>query len=214
MDFKTDVARGRARTFVNTGFARGGNRAITLDQSPYGSLVTDSLLFTYNGINYTTGNQLRIDLYYKNHGQTANPDNKVWIRGSDNKPWVLAYDLVANQNDLGLWKKGLININDVLDTVLPAQPITSSFQIKIAQQGNTSANVPFPILDQDDGYTFDDVKLSEAINDVAITDVISPVITGCDSYGSVPVSIRIKNYSSASFQCASYLQDKWGGFNQ
>jgi len=199
LDFKTDVARGRARTFVNTGFARGGNRAITLDQSPYGSLVTDSLLLTYNGSNYTTGNQLRIDLYYKNHGQAANPDNKVWIRGNDNKPWVFAYDLVANQNDLGLWKKALININEVLDTVLPAQPITSSFQIKIAQQGNTSANVPNPILDQDDGYTFDDVKLSEALNDVAITDVISPVVTGCDSYGSVPVSIRIKNYSSTSF---------------
>jgi hypothetical protein len=199
VDFKTSGTRGRARTFVNTGFALHGNRSITLDQSPDGGLNTDSLLLTYNASNYNTGNQLRFDFYYKNHGQAPNPDNKVWVRGSDTNPWVFAYDLLANQNDLGLWRKGMININDVLDTVVPAQPVTSSFQVKIAQQGNTSANVPNPILDQDDGYTFDDIKISEAINDVAITGIISPEMTGCGSTGSVVVSIRIKNYSSTAF---------------
>ena len=200
VDFKTNSVRGRARTFVNTGFAHNGSRAITLDQFPYNAATTtDSMLMTYNLNNYISGNQLRIDFYYKNHGQENNANNKVWIRGSDTKAWVQAYDLVANQAGLGQWKHAVINVNDVLDTVLPAQPISTSFQIKFGQQGNTSANNPNPIIDQDDGYTFDDVTLKEAANDIGILNIISPSITGCGTYGPQPVSLQVKNYSAATF---------------
>ena len=199
VDFRTNSTRGRARTFVNSGFALNGNRAITLDQFPYGTLVTDSIMMTYNIATYNSGNQLRLDYNYKNHGQANNPDNKVWIRGNDSAPWVLAYDLVANQGGLGQWKHAFININDVLDTVIPAQPMSTSFQVRFGQQGNTSANDANPILDQDDGYTFDDISLSEALNDVAITSVVSPSVSGCGMTGTQPVSVRIKNYSSTGF---------------
>jgi hypothetical protein len=198
-DFKTNSARGRGRTFVNTGFALNGNRALTLDQFPNGVLSTDSLLMTYNVATYNAGNQLRLEFSYKNHGQDNNPDNKAWIRGSDTDPWVYAYNLVSNQAALGQWKTGIINVNDVLDNVLPAQPITSSFQIKFGQQGNTSANVPHPLIDQDDGYTFDDVKFVEAFNDIALHAVVSPVSNGCNAAGAQTVTIQIKNYSAATF---------------
>ena len=60
VDFKANTTRGRARTFVNTGFALNGNRAITLDQFPYNAAqTTDSLLMTYNLGNYTSGHLLR-----------------------------------------------------------------------------------------------------------------------------------------------------------
>jgi hypothetical protein len=195
-DFKTNSTRGRARTFVNTGFALNGNRAITLDQFPYGALSTDSLLMTYNASNYNSGNQLRIDFFYRNHGQDNNPNNKVWIRGSDTQPWVQAYDLVVNQAALGQWKHASINVNDA---ILPAQTIGSSFQVKFGQQGITSANVANPELDQDDGYTFDDVSLKEALNDVAITQVLSPSQTGCNMSGPQVISVNIRNYSATSF---------------
>jgi len=199
VDFKTNSARGRGRTFVNTGFALNGIRAITLDQFPNGVLSTDSLLMTFNASNYVSGNQLRLNFSYKNHGQENNADNKVWIRGSDTDPWVYAYDLVSNQAALGQWKTGVINVNDVLDTVIPAQPITSAFQIKFGQQGNTSANVPHPLVDQDDGYTFDEVIFAEAFNDVALQTVVSPTGNGCNAIGAKPVSVTIKNYSSTTF---------------
>jgi hypothetical protein len=200
VDFKTNTARGRARTFINTGFALNGTRAITLDQFPYNAAqTTDSLLMNYNLGNYSSGQQLRIDFYYKNHGNENNPNNKVWIRGSDSRPWILAYDLVANQAALGQYKHAIINVNDVLDTVLPAQPISSSFQIKFSQQGNTSANNPNPIVDQDDGYTFDDVGIKEVANDIGINRILSPSFSGCGMAGSQPVSIEIKNYSSSTF---------------
>ncbi len=199
VDFKTNTVRGRARTFVNTGFALNGTKAITLDQFPVGALNTDSLFMTYNLGNYISGQQLRLDFYYKNHGQENNPNNKVWIRGSDTKPWVLAYDLIANQAGLGQYKHGVININDILDTALPVQPVSSSFQIKFTQQANTSANSPNPIIDQDDGYTFDDVGIKEVTNDIGITRIISPSLSGCGSAGSQAVSLEIKNYSSTTF---------------
>ena len=200
VDFKTNTVRGRARTFVNTGFALNGSKAITLDQFPYNAAATtDSLIMTYNLGNYTSGQQLRLDFYYKNHGQENNPNNKVWIRGNDTKPWVLAYDLIANQAALGQYKHAIININDLLDTVLPAQQVDTSFQIKFAQQANTSANLPYPIIDQDDGYTFDDVGIKEVSNDIGITRIISPSVSGCGSAGSQFVSFEIKNYSSSTF---------------
>jgi hypothetical protein len=197
VDFKTNSIRGRARTFVNTGFAASGTKAITLDQTPIGALVTDSLLMTFNASAYNTGNQLRIDFDYKNHGQAYNPDNKVWIRGSDVNPWVLAYDLAANQAGLGEWKKAFINVNNVLDTVVPAQAITSSFQIKFGQQGNTSANLSAATQDLDDGYTFDDVKFSEALNDVELLTLLAPN-NGCGAAGLQTVQIKLKNYSSTT----------------
>ena len=195
-DFKTNASRGRLRTFVNTGFALNGNRAITMDQFPAGALVTDSLLLTYNAINYNSVNQLRLDFSYKNHGQANNPNNKVWIRGSDNDNWIEAYDLVANQAGIGEWKKAIINVNEFLSSAAPIQNVSSSFQVKFGQQGNTSANNPNPILDQDDGYTFDDVVLSEAFNDLSMSAVLSPSPSGCNSAGAQIVSLNIKNTSS------------------
>ena len=211
VDFKANTVRGRARTFVNTGFAYSGNRAVTLDQFPVGALNTDSLLMTYNLSIYNSGQQLRLDFYYKNHGNENNPNNKVWIRGSDTSPWVFAYDLIPNQAALGLYKHAVINVNDVLDTVLPVQPITNSFQVKFSQQGNTSANVPYPILDQDDGYTFDDVSIEEVTNDIGITRIISPAISGCGVAGNQPVSFEIRNYSSTTFNNVPVYYNVNGG---
>ena len=199
VDFKTNSARGRARTFVNTGFALNGTRAITLDQFPYGALSTDSLLLTYNVNSYNSSNQLRFDFNFKNHGQDNNPDNKVWLRGSENDPWVQAYNLVANQGALGQWKHGSINVNDVLSSAIPAQTVSTSFQARIGQQGNTSSNVANPELDQDDGYTIDDVSLVEALNDVAITSVVSPSVSGCGMDGTQQVAIIVKNFSTTPF---------------
>ena len=199
VDFKTSSTRGRARTFVNTGFALNGNRAITLDQFPIGSMSTDSLLMTYNVNTYNSSNQLRFDFNYLNHGQDNNPDNKVWLRGSETDPWLEAYNLVANQGALGQWKHGSINVNDVLSSSIPPQTVSASFQAKIGQQGITSANVGHPVLDQDDGYTIDDVSLVEALNDVAITAVVSPSASGCGMSGIQNVAITIKNYSATPF---------------
>ncbi|MFT3681692.1 MAG: S8 family serine peptidase [Ferruginibacter sp.] len=195
-DFSAGTKKGRARTFVNTGIALEGKRALTLDQFPYSEDDnTDSAVFSYNLQPYTS-KQLRFDFYYKNHGQTLDENNKVWIRGSENNAWVEAYDLYANQASLGGWKKAIININDILSSATPAQTVSSTFQIKLGEQGNTSANNPSPVIDIDDGYTFDNMGLHEAANDIAVLRINSPSQGGCGLSASTPVSIRIKNYNN------------------
>ena len=198
LDFSAGTTRGRARSFVNTGFAFSGTKAMTLDQNPYNDIANaDSLTISYNLKNYTSS-QLRFDFYYKNHGQADAPGNKVWMRGSENNSWVQAYDLFANQSDLGTWKRGLININEVLANAAPTQVVTPTFQLKIGQQGNASANEATAYFDLDDGYTFDDLVLNEALNDVAVTKIISPDISGCSLGSANPISIRVKNYNNAT----------------
>lgn len=199
LDFSANTTRGRARSFVNTGFAYTGNRAITLDQLPYStSSNTDSLTISYNLSNYLS-KQLRLDFFYKNHGQDDAPGNRVWMRGSENSNWVQAYNLFASQGELSTWKRAIININDVLGNAVPPQSVTSTFQVKIGQSGNTSANTSTAIVDIDDGYTFDDLTLNEAVNDVGIIKITSPDANGCSLGSANPISIQLKNYNNTVF---------------
>jgi hypothetical protein len=193
-DFITNSARGRARTFVNSGFAHSGIKAITLDQRPYSnSLTADSLLLSLNG-NIIGSTQKRFEFWYKNHGQDNNSGNKVWMRASESSPWVLAYDLYANQNGINQWKLARINVNEVLSPL----SATSTFQIKFGEEGNTSANSAVQDLDVDDGYTFDDMALYNAQNDVALNKIVSPS-NGCGLTATTPVTIRVKNYNNSTF---------------
>ncbi|MES2849040.1 MAG: S8 family serine peptidase, partial [Bacteroidota bacterium] len=196
LDVGASSSRGRARVFVNTGFALNGNNALTLDQAPYSNTSNaDSAVMNYN-LSLFTSKQIRFDFYYKNHGQADAPGNKIWIRGSENNNWVEAFDLFANQAGVGEWRKGIVNINEVLSSVSPPQTISETFQIKLGQQGNNSANSPNPIVDIDDGYTFDNFILSEALNDVSILNLNFPDKKGCGLSSTNAVSIKIKNYNN------------------
>lgn len=200
LDFAAASTRGRARTFVNTGFARTGDRAITLDQTP--ASVTDqadSLIQTLNLSNYDlNNNQLRLDFYYRDQGQETYDGNKIWIRGSDTEDWVEAYNQGADMDHLGEYNKAIINVNNLLLNAVPPQNVSSSFQIKFGQQGTTSANNVTPITKNDDGYTFDDVTVSEAFNDVAIENIIAPTQSGCQLGNNEPISVAIKNYGAGT----------------
>ena len=198
LDFFTDTSTGRARTFVNTGFALNGSNALTLDQWPASTRgATDSLIFNYNMQPYIN-KQLRLEFFYRNHGQADAPGNRVWVRGNENNAWVEAYNLFSNQAELGQWQKGIININDALGSAIPVQNISSTFQIKFGQQGKTSANSAAPVIDIDDGYTFDNITLDEAINDAALLKINSPGRSGCGLTASTPVNITVKNYNNAA----------------
>ena len=199
LDFSASTSKGRVRTFVNTGFARTGNRSLTLDQSPFSSTTAtvDSFIVNYNLVSYAA-NQLRFDFYYFNHGQENNPNNKIWIRGSENDKWVEAYDLFINQAEVGQWKQGHFNINEVLGNTLPAQTITQTFQIKIGEEGYTSANTVKPLTAIDDGYTFDDIVLNQALNDLAVKNILSPAKTGCGLTANTPVTVTVKNYNNTT----------------
>lgn len=202
-DFSANNNNGRARTFVNTGFARTGTRCVTLDQTHAATITTaDSLITTFNLSSYSTGDQLWLDFYYKNHGNdTVRTANKVWIRGSDQDAWIQATTLDTTQAKVGVYQPSPhIDITTLLKGATPAQNVSSSFQVKFGQEGYTSAtNVVVDPNSPDEGYSFDDITLTRSQNDVGIAALIAPSPnTDCSLSASQTISFKVKNYGNST----------------
>jgi hypothetical protein len=192
-DYANFDRRGRARTFVNTGLAQSGQRAITLDVSKAPpTLVTPGnlLMGTFNLSPHTLADDVRADFSFASHGsfQQAHPLNRVWVRGSEADPWVEVYNLGANQAPAGLWKKSpSLEISDVLQAA--GQSFSSSTQLRFGQWGQYSMADATHLS----GYSFDDVRLYLAQNDVQVLSIDAPGIYSCGLNQSVPISATVRN---------------------
>jgi hypothetical protein len=196
LDMSANTTRGRARPFINSGFAISGKNAMTLDQTPFGvPLNTDSLTVTYNLSSYVN-TPLRYDFFYANQGVVYDSADAVWIRGNENDPWIRAYDLFANQNSLGNYKHAQFSIDNILKSVVPAQTASATFQIRFGAVGQGSVNSPQPDNSTDNGYTFDSLTLGLAANDVALTQIISPDSAGCGTTATTPITVQVRNYNN------------------
>nr|WP_294905369.1 S8 family serine peptidase [uncultured Lacibacter sp.] len=191
-----NTTNGRLRTFVNSGVAVNGNRALTLDAVNYnGTLAVNTVTGTINLSNYSAAQGLRLDFNLKNHGQLKQPGTGVWLRSSDTQPWVLMYDLSTNQGNLGEVKHVSININDL------GQAPSSSFQVRFDQASTTSANnasYDYDGYDMDDGFTVDDVRIIQANNDVMLTQLVAPDTFNCTP-GNVNITVKVKNTTGTTF---------------
>ncbi|HLO37905.1 MAG TPA: S8 family serine peptidase [Lacibacter sp.] len=191
-----NTSNGRLRTFVNSGVAVNGSKAITLDAIHYnGVLAGNSVTGTINLNSYIASQGLRFDFNFKNHGQLKQPGTGVWMRGSDTQPWVLVYNLSSNQGNLGEVKRVSININEL------GQTVSSSFQVKFDQISSTSANnAAYDIdgYDMDDGFTFDDIRIVQASNDVLLTQLVAPDTFNCTP-GNANIIIKVKNTTATTF---------------
>jgi hypothetical protein len=195
-DFTTANANGRMSTFINSGFAINGNRSVTLDATQFNFIKSNnSLTGTINLSNYSATDGLRLDFRYKNHGQIKQPNTGVWMRGSDAQPWVQMYNLSANQGTIGSIQQASCNINEL------GQPITSSFQVKFEQQGDASANnnnYDADVPDHDDGFSFDDIRIVVAANDVMAVKILSPDTLNC-SLSNATITVRFKNTTTSTY---------------
>ncbi len=186
-DFSRTAAIGRLRSFVNSGIAYSGSKAITLDAVR--NLVsgnTNYLYGTYNLENYNVAtDDVRLDFQYLNHGQKDHADNKVWIRGSDTDAWIEVYDLYANQLIPGSYTKtASIELSNLLSAA--SQDFSSSFQVRWGQNGTTSASDQYTGA----GYTFDDIRLYRVTDDVQMISIDAP-LSGCNlNMQSVVVTVR------------------------
>lgn len=199
-DFYANTTNGRARTFINTGFARTGNRCATLDAVHYNAGPTaDSLVTTFNLSNYSSADQIWLDFFYKNQGiDFSLPGNRIWIRGNDQASWVPVCTLDSNAANIGVYQPSPhIDITGILKSA--AQTVSSSFQIKFGEQGYTSTNDLIPDGDLDDGYSFDDITLTRATNDIGALALLSPDTANiCTLSNAETISVKVRNYSNSA----------------
>lgn len=192
-DFVKSTTDGRLRTFINTGMSYSGSKALTLDVSKYiATGNTDSLTGTFNLASFNTAtDDIRLDFRYKNHNQLPNTANQLWIRGNDNASWIPVYDLYANQNlNNGTYKlSSSIEIADSL--AAHGQAFSSSFQARWGQWGKFMAadNI------SGSGYSFDDIRLYKAIDDIQMVSIDTPVVVACGLSSTVPVKATVRNTS-------------------
>ncbi len=195
-DFINNGIYGQAKTFIHTGMAYSGTKALTLDQSRFvtGGSV-DSLTGTFNLATFNTAtDDVRIDFRYKNHGQKANAANKVWIRGNDTDNWIAVYDLYANQPAAdGTYKlSGSIELSDSLTAY--GQTFSTSTQVRFGQWGEYLAADNF----KGAGYTFDDIRIYKAVDDIQLITVDTPYTVSCGLSAAVPVKVTVRNTSNAA----------------
>lgn len=189
-DFENGTTFGRLRTFINSGMAYSGSKALILDADRFFNAGNTNYLYgTFNLSSYNAAtNDIRLDFQYNNHGQQTHPNNKVWIRGSDAAPWIEAYDLDDNQADPGIYKKTMsIEIADLL--AANGQAFSTSFQVRWGQWGR------LPATDKEHaaGYSFDDIRLYEVFNDVQMISIDTPILASCGLTNAVPVKVSVRN---------------------
>ena len=192
-DFVTSGPTGRIRSFMNSGIAYSGTKAMTLDVDQYtAGGVTNNLIGTFNLANYQVANHdIRLDFKYKNHGQSINNANRVWLRGSDTGLWIEAYDLNENQlpSTDGYQSARAIEISRLLSQ--NGQNFTSSFQIKWGQYGeNIAAD-----YSREDGYTFDNVQLYTIQDDIQLLAINAPAEESCNYGNQEIVQVTVRNSS-------------------
>lgn len=198
-DFAATTTNGRGRTNVY-GFARSGNNALVLDQLRLRPAVnTDSVTLTFNLSGYTSSDQIWLDFFYRNQGIDFNqPNNKVWIRGNENAAWIPVFTLPAEFKDIGTFKAATsINITETLANATPVQSISSSFQVRLGQQGFTSTNTPVRDDNMEDGITYDDITLTRTSSDIGVRSILNPPLPSVCELGNAEfIRVELKNYST------------------
>lgn len=199
-DYVNNNPNGRMRTFLNSGASINGNRSVFLDAAQFLGINANNKLFaTFNMTGIAALPGLRFDFKFRNQGQLRSPSTGVWMRGSDGDTWVQVYNLTANQGSLGEIKRPSIDINEVMTNA--GQTLTSSFQVRFDQEGMISANnasYDAGIPDYDDGFTFDDVRIVAANNDLKVIALVAPTTFNCGATNA-SVTIRVKNTTGTTF---------------
>ncbi len=159
--YETDAKDISRLRFGASDFSKSGSKAATLDKSIKSSnVVTNYLILTADLTNYTSSTDLELSFSYLHHGEDSNPNDKVWVRGSEANSWLEIYNLSTNQASAGVYKEVRgIDIDSIIGYVghFPRQAISSTFQLRFGQQ-DTGVAVS---KTGHSGYSFDDIAIKE-----------------------------------------------------
>ncbi|HJW15503.1 MAG TPA: S8 family serine peptidase, partial [Flavisolibacter sp.] len=191
-DFIPGTTVGRARTNFNSGIAFSGSKAVTIDaDKAYTPGSKNYWIGTFNlGAYDTLSSDVRLDFEYLNHDQFLSSDNGVWVRGSENDPWISAYSL-DDQNVAGQYvKTSSIELSDLLSSA--GQNFSKSSQVRWGQFGQ------LPATDRmfANGFTFDDIRLYKVFNDMQMKSIDAPFSSSCGLTNATSVKVSVRNSST------------------
>ncbi len=197
-DFSNSTTNGRLNSFFNSGFARTGKRSMLLDVNESGSFAADSLTNTFNLSNYTSTDQIWLDLYFKKQSVVPGlPGNQVWIRGNDQSVWIPVKNLSDPKDQPGQYIKLNVDVTGTLTGAIPAQTISSSFQVRCGSEGKTPAASADPTALPGGGISFDDFMLTRSQHDVGTRALIQPDLRRVCALGNAEkITVLIRNFST------------------
>ncbi|MCH2022924.1 MAG: T9SS type A sorting domain-containing protein [Saprospiraceae bacterium] len=149
----TDKSNGTASWGTN--FPITGTTGLALSTATNSAIgnVTNEAILTLDLSNYSSNADLELSFDYYDNTDDMNPNDRVWIRGSNSDSWIEAFDLTDGPNND--WTSSeIIDIDALLSNATPVQTLSSTFQIKFGQEDNSS-------WASGDGIGFDNIHIHE-----------------------------------------------------
>ena len=182
-DFQT-LTQGSGRLQTSTGNSQSGTKALSLDRSTGGTVV-NHLMQMVNMTNYSTTDSIMLSFSYRDHGEENHANDSVWVRGSENDPWIGIYDLWANKVTNNWKHVDPINVSSVLTA--NSQSFSTTTQVRFGQEDNSTLG--------GDGFTFEDVQWNIVSPfDVGIVSIDS-LSNSCGLGSTNLIGVTIKNHS-------------------
>lgn len=155
-EFQTDRQNeGRLRWGIDAYQVHNGQGAMTLDKHPNnGTYAVNCAILTLDLELYETNDNLELSFWWADHNDEDQPQDKIWIRGSETCSWVEAYDLNPADIPDGVYQYvSGIDIDSLLAIANPSQTVTETFQLKFGQRDNS--------FSPGDGLSFDDIVIEQ-----------------------------------------------------
>lgn len=188
IDYFQDVESGRLRSNPGPAYHNSGTRSLTMDSGEHGTEATNELVITLNLENYAVDSDLALDLSLIPHFDEPDPEDKIWIRGSDNDTWLELLnwgEFFAGENSYQ--HLSALGISNLLET--NGQVVSSSTQLRFGQKGNTAASGVLGITTSD-GLTIDDLVIRKVGDDVEVLSLLGPQPNCSLAMENIEVQIR------------------------
>ncbi|MCB9188906.1 MAG: T9SS type A sorting domain-containing protein [Flavobacteriales bacterium] len=155
-NFTTDYqAYGRVRIGSDAVTALNGNGSMTLDVTTDGFDAISYADLTLDLSAYASSTTLHFSCNWMEHGDELDTDDKVWVRGSDQDPWLQVLDWNTNNGDGILTQLIEFDISTLL--AANSQAPSSTFGVRFGWSDNYAATSATGT----DGVSFDDIRIEE-----------------------------------------------------
>lgn len=189
-DFEKSTDTGRIRSFVLYSTLITGQRSISMDAYKSCPGNFNTLTGTFNLSGYDASNdEVRLEFDYLVHGvPKSKPGNEVLVRGTDNKPYQVAYAYKLGQQDVRrVTNSGSISLSDIL--LNTGDNFSTSTEVQFTQN-DTSL---IAARDEGNGVTIDNVRLYTVQNDLQLLSIESPEPFNCGVAGALPLKVKVRN---------------------